>query len=519
MGIPFQVSVRAERRSAPAGASTLWAALRVDPSGDQLERERSPLALALVIDVSGSMQGDAIAHVLRSCELVADLLDARDQLAIVTFGDHAGVRCGMTVMDDAGRTHVKATLRDVRANGSTNLHAGLEAGAGLLATTRATAAAVQPRRAMVVMSDGQPNIGLSSASDLARLVGSLGFATSTLGFGRHHDDVVLDAIATAGSGRYAYVPDPQLARVDLARAALAHAGVVADKLEVAIELATGVEIVRVVPATPLRVGGGGVKLPLGDVFVDEGRLIALELQLDLRAGAGKLATCTVTGHAADGRAHATTVALAIDVHAGPHAVDRDAQRDVALIRGEAARADARAHADRRALPAAVAVLREAKAWIEATDGFVANDGTPLAELREQLVDEIANYERRASDAERSHQGKGGRAYKVMQVRSPQRVIAPVKARLIGVSTPVQGVVFELYADSIVGRSTDSDFRVDHDSLSRRHARFVYVDGAYMVQDFGSTNGTKLNGTHVDSCALADKDEVTIGALVFRFETG
>jgi len=272
-----------------------------------------------------------------------------------------------------------------------------------------------------------------------------------------------------------------------------------------------------VPATPLRVGGGGVKLPLGDVFVDEGRLVALELQLDLRAGAGKLATCTVTGTAPDGSPHGCTVALAIDVHAGPHTVDRDAQRDVALIRGEAARGEARAHADRRALPAAVTVLREAKGWIDATDGFVANDGTPLAELREQLIDEIANYGRRASDAERSHQGKGGRAYKAMQMRRPQHSRAPVKARLVGISPPVHGAVFDLYADSVVGRSSDSDFQLDHASLSRRHARFVYVDGAYMVQDYGSTNGTRLNGKHVDSCALADKDEVTIGELVFRFE--
>ena len=73
MGTPFVVNIRAERRSAPAGASTLWAALRVDPSGDQLERERAPLALALVIDVSSSMSGDPLAHVLRSCEIVAKI--------------------------------------------------------------------------------------------------------------------------------------------------------------------------------------------------------------------------------------------------------------------------------------------------------------------------------------------------------------------------------------------------------------------------------------------------------------
>ncbi len=237
----------------------MWAALRVDADGPQLERERAPLALVLVIDVSSSMSGDPLAHVLRSCEIVANLLDARDRLAIVTFGSNAGVRCGLTVMDDAGKAQIRAAIRDVRADGSTNLHAGLEAGAGVLAAAAASSLARWRvlRRALVVMSDGQPNIGLTTAAELAGLVKSLGIATSALGFGLHHDDVVLDAIAIAGSGRYIYVPDPQLARVDLARAALAHAGVVADHIELAIELAAGVELVRVVPTTQLQVGGGG----------------------------------------------------------------------------------------------------------------------------------------------------------------------------------------------------------------------------------------------------------------------
>jgi pSer/pThr/pTyr-binding forkhead associated (FHA) protein len=40
-----------------------------------------------------------------------------------------------------------------------------------------------------------------------------------------------------------------------------------------------------------------------------------------------------------------------------------------------------------------------------------------------------------------------------------------------------------------------------------------------VQDFGSTNGTRVNGHHVESCALADRDEVAIGNVLVRFELG
>ena len=48
-------------------SSRLWASIKIDPIGSGLERERAPLAVVLVIDVSGSMQGTPIDHVLRSC--------------------------------------------------------------------------------------------------------------------------------------------------------------------------------------------------------------------------------------------------------------------------------------------------------------------------------------------------------------------------------------------------------------------------------------------------------------------
>ncbi len=291
MNTPFGVAVACEAKNVEPGKSRLWASIKLDARGKALEAERAPLAIALVVDVSGSMQGDPIAHVIKSCEIVADLLGEKDRLAIVTFSTHAGVRCGLTTPDVAGRARIKASIAGLTADGSTNMHGGIEVAAGLLMTAPAGL-----RRVMVLMSDGQPNVGLQSAQDLAAYVRGLGLAVSTLGFGLHHDENVLDAIATAGSGRYSYVPDPVTARVDLARAALAHGGIVADQLELRIAPAEGVEVVQLLPATPLRHGKHGIATSVGDVFVDEGRALALELALDLRAGAkGHLAEIVQRG--------------------------------------------------------------------------------------------------------------------------------------------------------------------------------------------------------------------------------
>ena len=254
------------------------------------ERAASELAAALpAVAPSPSVR----ARLLASTEPRFERFVRRFTELFDVAADRARELLGL--VDAAGRATVGRALATLATDGNTNLHGGLQVAAGVLATAPAGL-----RRAIVLLSDGQPNVGLATAPALAEYVATLRpIGVSTLGFGLHHDERVLAAIADAGSGRYAYVPDPLLARVDLARAALAHGGIVADSLELNVEPAPGVELLRVVPAAPMRVGRGGVTMAIGDVFVDEGRLYALELALDLAPGhRGELARVTVRGRAA-----------------------------------------------------------------------------------------------------------------------------------------------------------------------------------------------------------------------------
>jgi Ca-activated chloride channel homolog len=518
MSTPFKLVARAEHKNVEPGSSTLWASIRVDPVGRALEADRAPLAVVLVLDASGSMTGEPIAQVIQSCGILADLLGPRDQLAIVTFADHAAVVCGLTSVDAAGRDLIRKAAGGVAAGGSTNMHGGLAAAAGVLATAPAVL-----RRTLVVLSDGQPNIGMSSATQLADFVRGLKVAVSSLGFGLHHDEAVLDAIAVAGSGRYAYIPDPVIARVELARAALAHGGVVADQLELKIKLAEGAELVQLLPASPLRHGGAGVTAPIGDVFVDEGRAVAIELQLAQGPRAtGRLAEIAVEGRSPDGARHRATATIEVDVRTGPRVVDRDAQREVIGVLADASRADARAQADRGAYPAAAAILRKMAQRIDACEGFVRNDGSPLAELREQLEDDAVNYEQKLNDRERAHKRKAASSYRYgtpAGTPAAGRVAAPVKAALVGIGGPVAGQTYPLLVENVIGRSSSTDVMVPSANLSRRHTRILFVAGEFVLEDLGSTNGSRVNGSLVHSAKLADGDRIELGDAQFRFEIG
>jgi predicted component of type VI protein secretion system len=63
----------------------------------------------------------------------------------------------------------------------------------------------------------------------------------------------------------------------------------------------------------------------------------------------------------------------------------------------------------------------------------------------------------------------------------------------------------------IGRSRDNGLIIDNLAVSHHHA-YVYigVDGRLMLEDFGSMNGTFVNGQRVKTTVLKPGDSVTIG---------
>lgn len=87
-------------------------------------------------------------------------------------------------------------------------------------------------------------------------------------------------------------------------------------------------------------------------------------------------------------------------------------------------------------------------------------------------------------------------------------------------TSTDGVhTFELRdgASHVVGRAPTSDVPVIDPTISRRHAELDTSDGAAVVRDLGSSNGTFVNGSRVESAKLADGDTITFGKVSFRLQ--
>ncbi len=85
-------------------------------------------------------------------------------------------------------------------------------------------------------------------------------------------------------------------------------------------------------------------------------------------------------------------------------------------------------------------------------------------------------------------------------------------RVIFQSGTNQGLIFPLVKPAtVIGRDSESDIVIRNPEISRLHAHIHLQGEEYVLEDMGSTNGTFVNGTRLDSSyVLKDGDLVTLG---------
>ena len=92
-----------------------------------------------------------------------------------------------------------------------------------------------------------------------------------------------------------------------------------------------------------------------------------------------------------------------------------------------------------------------------------------------------------------------------------------KERMVVLSGPQEGTVFEVEGALTIGRNPDSAIQLDDPQVSRRHAVIEQIpDGTY-VRDLGSGNGTFVGERRILEARLSNGDVIGIGSVQLRFE--
>ena len=217
--------------------------LRVGLTGFELpSARRAPLNVAIVIDKSGSMQGNKIEQAKAAARAALSQLGPDDIVAIVAYDDTVDVLVPATKVSD--RDVIERGIARLSAGGMTALFAGVVKGAG---EVRKFASRERVNR-VVLLSDGAANVGPASAGELGQLGGSLrreGISVTTVGLGLGYNEDLMVQLAQQSGGQHVFIEhERQLAAVF--REGFGNlATIVAKEVVVKVRLAEGLRPVRV----------------------------------------------------------------------------------------------------------------------------------------------------------------------------------------------------------------------------------------------------------------------------------
>ena len=172
---------------------------------EDIDLEEAPASnLVFLIDVSGSMcDDDKLPLLQKSFDELVENLPGKGTISVVTYsGEEKVVLDGVSMKK---RDKIKAAIDSLEADGCTNGEAGIQM-AYKIAKENYIDGGINR---VILATDGDLNVGISSADDLEDLITEKkddGIFLSVLGFGEGNlKDDRLERLADCGNGNYSYI--------------------------------------------------------------------------------------------------------------------------------------------------------------------------------------------------------------------------------------------------------------------------------------------------------------------------
>ncbi|HHJ34840.1 MAG TPA: VWA domain-containing protein [Gammaproteobacteria bacterium] len=179
--------------------------MHIGIKGYDLDSKKLPASnLVFLIDVSGSMNSPDKLGLLKSAlKLLSKQMRAEDKISIVVYAGASGVVLEPVAANRSA--DITQALDSLAAGGSTNGAAGIRS-AYLLAEQAFIKDGINR---VILATDGDFNVGtvnFEALKDLVEEKRKTGISLTTLGFGTgNYNDHLMEQLADAGNGNYAYI--------------------------------------------------------------------------------------------------------------------------------------------------------------------------------------------------------------------------------------------------------------------------------------------------------------------------
>ncbi|MDQ3938583.1 MAG: VWA domain-containing protein [Chloroflexota bacterium] len=345
------------------------------------ERPRPPVNLAFVVDRSGSMTGEKLRLAKLAVEQSIGRLRSDDRFSIVTYDNEVDVVFPSARATADARHTAMACLSEIAARGSTDLSAGWLRGCQQVGENLV----LEGVNRCLLLTDGLANEGITDHEELVRHAGELrarGVSTTTFGVGQDFDEVLLQAMSTAGGGNFYFIAGAA-AIADYVTSEVGETlEVVACDVTMEVTAPESVSVESLSPF-PFERRGGRTSVTLGSLVAEQAVQVVLRLNFPL-GEIGRETVAQVGLSDRDRVLEAVKARVAWEYADGPtnDMQERDREVDRAVARIFAARARQEATGLNRAghFPAAAAALSGVAKRIRGYAGHDAELRAVVAEL-------------------------------------------------------------------------------------------------------------------------------------------
>ena len=241
----------------------------------QQEQDRIPANIAIVLDKSGSMQGEKLQRAKEAAVMAIKRLNGEDIVSVVSYDSRVNVIVPATKVTD--KKQIFSAINQIRANGNTALFAGVSKGAKELRKFLD----LNKVNRVILLSDGLANVGPSTPNELGGLGLSLakeGMSVTTIGLGLGYNEDLMTQLAGFSDGNHAFVENAE----DLAKVFQYEFGdvlsVVAQGVEIIIHCHNEVKPLRVL-GRDADIRGNKVFTRLNQIYSEQEKFIILEVEV------------------------------------------------------------------------------------------------------------------------------------------------------------------------------------------------------------------------------------------------
>jgi Ca-activated chloride channel family protein len=245
----MELAARLNRPYVSTNGGVVYGELDIEP-GDHGYGKQSNRQLAICIDKSGSMNFDEkLKNAKAGARAVLGRLESDDEIGIYAFDDDAETVVPLQRWGDLDRNEVEDNIDTVHVGSSTNIEAGLlESRDALRGASNGEAV-----QRILLLSDGNPNTGITSVEDfreLATQLGGEGISVISAGLGTDYNEDIVREIGEASQGEWDHLTSASEIKQFFVDAAYDAGQTVLGNPEIYLELATGVEIGEVYRRMP-----------------------------------------------------------------------------------------------------------------------------------------------------------------------------------------------------------------------------------------------------------------------------